>query len=206
MSDNTLRLIEVVLDRSGSMNKIKADTEGGLRAFLDQQRANPGRTLVSLHTFDDRYETVYADTPLADVPDFTLQPRGATALLDAVGRTIATAHAKLAAMPAVYRPSEVIVVILTDGHENVSREYSGADIKRLVTEQEKVGWIFLYLSAHLDAFDVAGGMGIRADTVVVYDHDRSEEALGAAGAMVSRGTRSGKYAFSDEERTATRHN
>ncbi|PRX66191.1 hypothetical protein B0I32_106327 [Nonomuraea fuscirosea] len=99
MPNPNRRHITIILDRSGSMQKVKDDTEGGLRAFLAEQAANPGETLVSLYQFDDHCETVYEVRPLAEVPNYHLQPRGMTALLDAIGQTITRMQDQFDAMP-----------------------------------------------------------------------------------------------------------
>jgi hypothetical protein len=201
MTNSDLRHIAVVLDRSGSMITVKDDTEGGLAAFLETQTEAPGTTTVSLYQFDDQYEAVYERKPLADVPAFKLRPRGATALLDAVGRTITTLGEHLDGTEEADRPGEVIVVILTDGHENASREYTKTAVKKLITrQQDDYGWKFVFLGADQDAFEAAGGIGIRAASTLSYSGTRTKESLTSAGHMVARGTASGLYAFSDDER------
>jgi hypothetical protein len=201
MTDPNRRHIAVILDRSGSMITVKDDTEGGLRAFLDAQTEAPGHTTVSLYQFDDKYEAVYENKALADVPPFTLRPRGATALLDAVGRTITAVGEQLNSKPEGERPGEVIVVILTDGHENASREFTNRQIKTLITQQQDVyGWKFVFLGADQDAFAEAHAMGIGRATTLSYSGARTAESMTNAGRMVARGTASGLYAFSDDER------
>jgi hypothetical protein len=205
MTNPNIRHIEIVLDRSGSMQAVKEDTEGGLKAFLAEQAAAPGTTTVSLRQFDDRYETVYEMVPLADVPDYTLRPRGNTALLDAVGKTITTLGEALAAMPEDDRPGEVVLVILTDGLENASREWSRDQVKAAITRQaDDYQWRFVFLGADQDAFAAAGGMGIAVASTLSYGSDHTEAAMASAGAMVTRGTRSGNYGFTDDERDATK--
>ncbi|GAA2107939.1 vWA domain-containing protein [Streptomyces synnematoformans] len=201
MTNPDLRHIAVVLDRSGSMHSVRSDTEGGLKAFLDAQREAPGQTTVSLYTFDDRYEVVYENKPLAEVPAFTLEPRGMTALLDAVGRTVTAVGEQLDAKPADERPGEVVVVILTDGHENKSREWTREQVKALTRRKEKEhGWTFVFLGADQDAFAAAGGIGIGESTTLSYSGTRTKAAVTNAGRMVSRGTATGVYAFTDDER------
>lgn len=201
MTDPNARHIAVILDRSGSMQSVKTDTEGGLAAFLEAQHEAPGETTVSLYQFDDKYEAVYENKPLADVPPFMLRPRGATALLDAVGRTINTLGEQLAAMDEDARPGEVIVVILTDGHENASREYTKTAVKKLITQQQDAyGWKFVFLGADQDAFAAGASMGIARATTLSYSGTRTGASLTNAGRMVARGTASGLYAFSDDER------
>lgn len=199
-----LRHIAVILDRSGSMQAVKTDTEGGLAAFLEAQREAPGLTTVSLYQFDDQYEAVYERTPLTDVPPFTLWPRGSTALLDAVGRTITTLAEHVDGLPEADRPGEVTVVILTDGQENASHEYSKSAVKKLIDQQQSDhGWQFVFLGADQDAFQAAGGIGIRAESTLSYGSEHTQQSMTNAGRMVARGTRTGVYAFSDEEREET---
>lgn len=201
MTNPDLRHIAIVLDRSGSMQSVKSDTEGGLRAFLAAQSDAPGETTVSLYQFDTEYEPVYENKPLAEVPDYVLVPRGGTALLDAVGRTISGVGAQLAAQPEGDRPAEVIVVILTDGEENQSREFGLAAVKKMITEQQDTyGWKFVFLGADQDAFAAAGGMGIARGTTLSYTSVNTTDSMTSAGRMVARGTVSGLYAFTDAER------
>ncbi|MEO7446971.1 MAG: VWA domain-containing protein, partial [Humibacillus sp.] len=104
MTDPTLTHLYLLLDRSGSMESIKGDTEGGFDAFIAEQRSQAGTCLVTLAQFDDSYEQVYADRPVADVPPLRLQPRGTTALLDSIGRLIGDAGSRLAALAEEARP------------------------------------------------------------------------------------------------------
>jgi len=201
MTNPDLRHIAVILDRSGSMQAVKTDTEGGLAAFLEAQHDAPGTTTVSLYQFDDQYEAVYERKQLDDVPPFVLRPRGATALLDAVGRTITTLGEALADTQEADRPSEVIVVILTDGQENASSEYTATAVKKLITQQQdEYGWKFVFLGADQDAFAAGGEMGIGRATTLSYSSHTTRASMTNAGRMVARGTQSGLYAFNDSER------
>ena len=201
MTNPDLRHIAIVLDRSGSMQSVKSDTEGGLKAFLIAQSDAPGETTVSLYHFDDKYSAVYENKHLDDIPDYTLDPRGGTALLDAVGRTISAVGVQLAAKAEGDRPAEVIVVILTDGEENSSREFSLSAVKKMITEQQDAyGWKFVFLGADQDAFEAAGGMGIGRGTTLSYASANTTNSMTKAGHMVARGTASGLYAFTDAER------
>lgn len=204
MTNTDLRHIAVILDRSGSMQAVKTDTEGGLAAFLEAQHDAPGQTTVSLYQFDDQYEAVYERKLLADVPPFKLRPRGSTALLDAVGRTITTLSEHIENTQDADRPGEVIVVILTDGQENASHEYSKTAVKKLIDKQQSDhGWQFVFLGADQDAFEAAGGIGIRAESTLSYSSEHTQRSMTNAGQMVARGTRTGLYAFSDDEREET---
>lgn len=202
MTDQNKRLIVVVLDRSGSMQSVKTDTEGGLRAFLDAQKEAPGETLVTLRQFDTYHDTVFENVPLEEVPPFELVPRGGTALLDAVGSSIATVGEHLASLPEDDRPGEVVIVILTDGDENSSKDWILDQVKASITRQEtEYGWKFFFLGADQDAFAVAGGMGIGLHTSMSYGSAHTSEAMASAGEAVARGTRTGDYGFTEDERS-----
>lgn len=204
MTDPDLRHIAIILDRSGSMERVKEDTEGGLRAFLADQREVGARTTVSLYQFDDRYEVVYENRPLAEAPDFRLQPRGMTALLDAVGRTVTRLGEDLAALPDARRPGEVVVVILTDGMENSSTDYSRDRVREMITHQKnKYGWVFVFLGADQDAFAAAGGMGIGSDSALSYSSKKTHATFRSASSMLRRARTGGEYSFSQEERAET---
>ncbi|GGO62959.1 vWA domain-containing protein [Nonomuraea cavernae] len=195
-------LITVILDRSGSMHSVKADTEGGLKAFLAEQATNPRETFVSLYQFDDRCEPVYEYCALADVPDYRLQPRGRTALLDAIGKTLTTMRDQFDAMPEGDVPGHVSIVILTDGEENESKEWrSRRQIRRLIADLQKNGWTFIFLGADQDAFAAARDIGIGADTTLSYSSRRTTESMTRAGRLVSRGG----SGFTQDDRDATRY-
>lgn len=130
------RHIEIVLDRSGSMHPIAAQTEAGLRGFLEAQAEVLGRTTVSLYQFDHVGELVFSNVELADVPDVRLQPRGATALFDALGDTIDRACDVVMALPKLERPDEIITVILTDGAENSSRRYDAPRLRTWIENRD----------------------------------------------------------------------
>jgi uncharacterized protein YegL len=161
--------ISAIIDRSGSMANIKADTEGGYNTFLKEQKELPGEATISLTTFDDRIELEYGMIPIQEAPSFTLQPRGMTAMLDAIGVTIKNLGAKLAAMDEADRPEKVMVVILTDGEENSSKEYTYQTIKAMITEQTEVWkWEFLFLGANQDAVLAGDRIGVSAGKSMSY--------------------------------------
>jgi hypothetical protein len=202
MTDQNKRLIVIVLDRSGSMQTVKEDTEGGLRAFLDTQKEAPGDTLVTLRQFDHHHDTVYENMPLEAVPAYELIPRGMTALRDAVGSTVAEIGQHLESLPENDRPGEVVVVILTDGHDTASKEYTGEQVSQMINHQrERYGWEFLFLGADQDAIAAGGRMGIRAETSLAYGSAHTSVAMASAGKAVARGRRTGHYGFTEDERT-----
>lgn len=144
--------IVLVLDRSGSMVSIRKDTEGGLKTYIESQAKEKGDRRISLYQFDTLYETVFEDLAAKDVPAIEIVPRGGTALYDAVGRTIAAVGSRLAATPEAQRPANVIVVVITDGEENSSKEFTQNQIKTMVEHQSGVyNWRFVYLGANQDA-------------------------------------------------------
>jgi hypothetical protein len=138
-------------------------------AASTDQRKLPGECSVTLAQFDDRYELVYEGRPLAEVPPLELVPRGMTALHDAVGKTVISVGERLAAMSEDARPSKVIVLVISDGGENASKEFGQLQVKSMVTHQrEAYGWDFVYLGANQDAQAVAKGIGVSPAASVTY--------------------------------------
>jgi hypothetical protein len=209
MTRSDLTHLYFLLDRSGSMQSIKSDIEGGFQAFVEEQRAATGECRATLAQFDDVYEVVYADRPIADVPPLDLQPRNMTALHDAMGRLITEAGQQLAALKEGERPGTVIVAIMTDGLENASKEWTGASIKALVSQQSNVfGWTFMYMGADQDAIEVGESLGIARDHAMTYSRGKSREAMAVASGKIAK-LRAARVAapaaqmeaFTDEERT-----
>lgn len=160
MKPNSAEII-FIIDRSGSMQSIAQDMRGGFANFIAEQRKLPGECRVTLTRFDNVYENVYSGMLISDVPPLELEPRGGTALLDAIGRTITETGARYAAMPESQRPSKVFVVIVTDGHENASREWSHAKVTAAIKHQRtNYAWEFVFMGASEDAIDVGMSMGI----------------------------------------------
>jgi Mg-chelatase subunit ChlD len=199
--------ITLVVDRSGSMQERREDAEGGVNAFIQAQAKEPEEALLTLVQFDTEYEILHRGVPIDDVPDYRLEPRGMTALLDAVGRAINETGIRLEKMKKADRPGLVIFVITTDGLENSSREFTKAQIKEMIEHQQtKYGWHFTFLGANQDAFAEGGAMGMRASAVANFTMDK----VGAAYAMTSQKVsrmrsqhRTGqevKDEFTDEER------
>lgn len=183
----------LIVDRSGSMQSIRKDTEGGIHAFTDKQLegADGSRRTVSLYQFDTVHDTVHDFALLEKVKDYRLEPRGGTALLDACGFAIAEVGKKLADMPEDERPGYVMVVIATDGQENSSKEYTRTQVKKMIThQQETYDWRFTYIGANQDAFAEASSIGIPgASTLTYYGTSRSTgTAWASAGVSVSEGT------------------
>ena len=159
-----------IIDRSGSMGSIRNDSIFGFNTFLQEQKKLPGEANLTLILFDDEYLVVHNNVNIQDVPELTEKtyvPRGWTALLDAIGKTIVTVGERLDKTPEENRPEKVIVAILTDGEENDSEEYTSKEkINEMITHQrEKYNWQFIFLGANQDAFKTGGSLGINsADT------------------------------------------
>ena len=150
--------ISVVLDRSGSMATIADDVVGGFNEYLAEQRQVEGRVSVTLAQFDsqDPFEVLINGINLAEVTDLdrsSYRPRGATPLFDAIGRMIAKIDADTAARTEVGAPEEdQVVLIVTDGLENASTEYSRQMIFDLIEARRSRGWVFVFLGANQDAY------------------------------------------------------
>jgi hypothetical protein len=211
MTDPQRALIAVLLDRSGSMESIKSDTEGGFNAFVDGQRSESLDVRFTLAQFDTQYEVVYDNRPVGDVPRLELQPRGGTALYDALGKLITEVGAELAAMPDDKRPGRVTVVVLTDGHENSSKEWTHDAVSAAIRRQEHdYAWDFVFLGANMDAVAIGRRLGFAADKSMTYapDAEGVGSAWRATTSYVSRRNAApaamAVAGFSDEEREAAR--
>ena len=170
-----------ILDRSGSMSGLEADTIGGFNSMIEKQKKEEGEALVSTVLFDTTCEVIHDRLSLDRVPRMTEKeyfPRGCTALLDAVGGAIhhiGNVH-KYARREDV--PEKTLFVITTDGCENASRQYDYEKVRGMIQRQkEKYGWEFLFLGANIDAAAEAKRFGISADRAVDYKCDKEGTAL-----------------------------
>lgn len=199
--------IIVITDRSGSMHTIADDVIGGYNNFIEEQRKVPGEARVTYVQFDHLYECVYEGKPLSAVPKLdvkTFQPRGSTALFDAVGRTLAEQRLRLLSDPWA---DLVVVCILTDGHENSSREYTRQSVQQLTAEAETKGWKFVYLGANQDAFAVSKDLGMRKSSARTFKPD--EEGVREVYAWSSQllyAFRTRRTVNQDSERSASKEN
>lgn len=158
--------VTLLLDRSGSMIASRHDMEGGIQQFIENQRQQSGKTLISLFQFDTDFERVFADKTPHDCPKVQLVPRGGTALVDAMARCIRETGERFAAMPEAERPAKVIVVVITDGEENSSRHTTSEQLAALVREHEETyKWEFVYLGADHNAFAQAHALGIKTSNI-----------------------------------------
>jgi len=171
--------ITLVVDRSGSMDKIREEAEAGLRKFIDEQAAlDKVKVKFLLYQFDDTFEHVCGPVKAKDVWPYRIQPRAMTALFDAIGKSIVGTKAVVeAATEKGKAPDKVVVVIMTDGIENASHEHNLGSITNLIDEQKKAGWEFIFLAGTLGAVEVGRQSGLatraydprkRGETYAVY--------------------------------------
>ena len=193
--------IVFILDRSGSMSGLEADTIGGFNSMIEKQKKENGEALISTVLFDNVSEVIHDRVPVQKVEPMTdkdYSVRGCTALLDAIGGAIhhiGNVH-KYARIEDV--PEHTLFVITTDGMENASRRYDSDKVKKMIERQkEKYGWEFLFLGANIDAVETARHFGIGADRAVNYhsDHEGTQlnyevlsEAVSAVRCSVPLGT------------------
>ncbi len=172
--NNTTELV-FILDRSGSMSGLEADTIGGFNSMISDQKKQDGMAYVTTVLFDHEIDKLHDRIPLKDVPkmtdrDYTV--RGCTALLDAIGDTIkhiGNIH-KYARPEDV--PAHTMFVITTDGMENASKRYNSKEIKRMIERQKKrYGWEFVFIGANIDAVETARSYGISERNAVNYHAD-----------------------------------
>jgi len=205
MTDPNYTHMAFVVDRSGSMHPIQDDMNGAIKQTLTEQDQMPGRLVVDICTFDSEIDFPYNDATASEVKGDIIEARGTTSLLDAIGLTVTRLGRKLSLMPEDHRPANVIVVVVTDGQENSSREYTREGIKAMVQEQtDRWGWNFLYLAANVDAFATGQGMGFGQKMSMGYAATAggAQSAYDGISKSASRIRSGGSGAFTDEEREA----
>ena len=170
-----------ILDRSGSMAGLEADTIGGFNAMIEKQKSIPGEAYVSTVLFDNHLEVIHDRVDLGKIRPMTREDyyvRGTTALLDAVGKAIHHIGNVHKYAREEDRPEKTLFVITTDGMENASREYSYQRLKaKIARQQEKYGWEFIFLGANIDAAREAARFGIEAGRAVNYHADHKGTAV-----------------------------
>lgn len=173
MTKENFTSINVIIDASGSMSGLTHDTISSFNTFLKEQKEFPGEAVFTLCTFNTSYHMLHDFVKIASVADLdkaTYRPNGGTALWDAVGNTINSVGRKLAAMPEEERPSKVIFLIITDGHENSSKEFRDPErIKSMIEHQKNVySWEFVFMGANIDAMTTGTNLGISAHNTLNY--------------------------------------
>lgn len=164
--------ITIVLDRSGSMRAVANDTIGGFNRFLEDQQKAPGTATLTLHQFDTVHETPIPAQDILRVSPLTSHtfvPRGSTALLDAMGRAVLDTGRRLDSISERDRAGKVVFVVITDGEENASHEFTRSKIFDLIKhQQEKYSWQFVFLGANQDAIKAGTSFGFVASNAMSY--------------------------------------
>ena len=163
----------MILDRTGSMESIKQDTIGGFNSYIAAQKSLPTPATFTLVQFDsqDPFEVIHKFTDIQMVGDLTAQtymPRASTPLYDAVGRGINDLRAGLGGLPEALRPKKIVVVIVTDGQENASREFTGAQVRKMIADAKEAGWQFVFLSADESAISDSSSLNIDASNAAFF--------------------------------------
>ncbi len=165
-----------ILDRSGSMSGLESDTIGGFNAMIEKQKKLEGEAYISTVLFNNHSVVLHDRIPVQKIEPLTendYSPSGCTALIDALGgaiKHISNIH-KYAREEDV--PAKTMFVVMTDGLENASHQYSADEVRDMVKEkQEKCNWEFLFLGANIDAVETARHYGIREDRSVNFHADR----------------------------------
>jgi hypothetical protein len=197
----------IVMDRSGSIADILAGQQSGLKEFFGSEEKVPGKVTFSLWDFDDEIRCRASLAPLDTVKAYVIEPRGWTALHDAVGDAVSAEGEKLAALPEGERPEDVTVIIASDGEENHSRRRTGPEVKAMLDhQQDAYGWRVIYMGTNQDAFAEGARFGARSDLTVNYasSNTGSANAWAGAAAMLSRApvavASAGGYEFTPDER------
>ncbi len=167
--------IVFILDRSGSMSGLEADTIGGYNSMIEKQKKEEGEAVISTVLFDDRIEVIHDRVALAGVEKMTdseYYVRGCTALLDAIGGAIHHISGVQKKLAENERPDKTLFIITTDGMENASKKYTYDKVRKMVEKKKaKQHWEFIFLGANIDAVQVAGKFGVSANRAVRYECD-----------------------------------
>ena len=161
-----------ILDASGSMTNLAADTIGSFNSLIEEQKKDPGETYITTVLFNNYHNVLHNHISVKDVEPITQKDYltfGTTALLDTVGKTIDNIGERLSDTEEEERPEKVIFVIITDGLENSSKEYTKAKVKEMIEHQQnKYSWTFMFLGANIDAVNEGTSLGINSEYTKTY--------------------------------------
>ena len=181
MTDPNYTYMALVVDRSGSMMRIRDDAEGALKALVKDQREQPGKLTTNLFIFDDEFEEIEPD----QIDRWVLSPRGTTALYDAIGKAMTIVGQRLEKMPEESRPGKVMFAIITDGLNNSSREWTQPMVRTLVEQQQnKYGWQVIFTAANLDSHALGANLGMRPGQTMDFAY--SGHGIASAGDQIMR--------------------
>ena len=183
-AEQSITELVFILDRSGSMAGLEADTIGGFNAMLEKQKQQDGLCWVTTVLFSNESQTIHDRVRLEDVKPMTRDDYvvgGCTALIDAIGDAIQ----HISGIHKYARPEDVpahtVFVITTDGMENASRKYSAREVRQMIERRkEEQGWEFLFIGANIDAVETAAHYGIHEDRAVTFLNDSEGQALNYA--------------------------
>ena len=166
MKSNLLHIC-FVLDESGSMYNSVDDVIGGFQKLIDEQKGEKnGECIISLYRFSGTVKKDYIGKPVNEVPKLYYSPGGCTAMNDGVGTAIDEIGKWLSDMDESERPSKNMIVIMTDGQENASKEYNFDTVKAKIKHQEeKYSWTFVYMGTNLQDLKDANRLGIKMRSV-----------------------------------------
>lgn len=204
ITDSNYTHILAIVDRSGSMGIGGVDREmaNALNVFFKEQAKLDGVCLVDYVQFDTEYEKVFEDTLVSEAKA-VISPRGGTALVDAIGLGTVELGDKLASLPEHTRPGRVMVVVVTDGMENCSIEYTAEQVRELVsTQQDKYDWDYVFLGANIDAVSTGQAFGFKGSKSMTFDTANAGATMDSLNAYTTayRGAGGAAAAFSDEDR------
>ena len=192
--------VAMVVDRSGSMSSMGCEVMNGFNSFLKEQKALPGKCTATVVRFDDKVEVLQHGVPLQEVREAdrtTFAPRGMTALLDGMGQTIKIVEQKVQSMAP--KPDKTMVMILTDGAENTSREFSRKAVMASIKRLEATGnWEFVFVGANQDAIAVGASYGMSAKNCLSYGATPTyqNQTFKCMSANVSAYRGASKYSYS----------
>lgn len=180
MKENLTELV-FILDKSGSMHGLEADTIGGFNSLIEKQKKEDGKALVTTVLFDDKTEVIHDRVDLEYIRNMSSEQYvtgGTTALLDAVGGAVSHIRKIHRYIRPEDVPAKTLFIITTDGMENASRRYTYDKVKKLIEHHKaKYGWEFIFLGANIDAAETAVSMGISRDRAADYISDHEGTAL-----------------------------
>lgn len=187
--NNALTDITVLLDRSGSMSSCRADVLGGLNSFVKKQQEIDSPCKFTLIQFDsvNAQEKLFNAVDIKTIREITtFDPRGGTPLLDAFGQAIVETGKRLREMPERERPGKVIFVVITDGHENASREFKKSRLAEMVKEQQnRYSWDFMFLGANMDAISEGESLGLSFHNSATFTVDNIGATIGATSVKLA---------------------